>query len=82
MIANSWHVPCSRFLAACILFSSDPRPVASECAALGLYEPWSDFRGDLPGPDIPKELHGKSGLDLVQAYLGCLDPRVQAKVLP
>ena len=82
LLANSWHVPCLRVFAMCILFSCGVRSDASQCAAAGFYEPWEGYSGDLPGPDVLKVLHNKFGQDFVISYLSCLDDRIANVVRP
>ena len=75
-VANSWHVPCLRFGALCILVSTGVQTSTAEFAATNLYLPWAGLAGDLPGPDLFTHLHGLRGPAFVQKYLACLDPRI------
>ena len=40
------------------------------------------FLGDLPGPDVLRQLHGLTGRAFVLKYLGALHPRISRTVLP
>ena len=82
LISNAWHIPCLRFWALCILFSTGVQPATSEFATANIYLPWRGFKGDLPGPDPFIKLHGLTGQRFVQEYMACLDHRLVSTVMP
>ena len=81
LLANTWSVPCLRFFALCILFSSGVLPAASECAVAHVYQPWPGFSGDLPGVDVLLTAHGCQGADFVSRYLSSLHPAIASASL-
>ena len=78
LLANTWSVPCLRFFALCILFSSGVQPATADCTLCNFYFPRSGFSGDLPGKDVLFELHGLSGADFVSRYLAALHPAISS----
>ena len=82
MIANSWHAPCLRFFAFCIMFSAGIRPAASDVVHAHMYWPWPGFSGDFPRQDVVKALHGLTGTDFVRGYINQLHPRISSLVMP
>ena len=62
LIANSWHVPCLRFWALCILFSTGVQPSTAEFAASNLYLPWEGSRGTFQARIFSSNFMGSAAL--------------------